>query len=77
MPPVAIGDAGPGACAFVVLLPGTDSRDAGIVMERLRRAVESEVHMAHEGAELRVTASVGVTIYVPEEVDPRAIDAHP
>lgn len=54
---------------FVVLLPGTDSRDAGIVMERLRRAVESEVHTTHEGVELRVTASIGVTIYVPGEHD--------
>jgi len=53
----------------VVLLPGTDSRDARIVMERLRRAVESEVHTTHEGAELRVTASIGVTIYVPGEHD--------
>lgn len=44
---------------FVVLLPATDPDGAGLVAERLRRALEAEVVSSAQG-DLRVTASFGV-----------------
>ncbi|MDN3517272.1 GGDEF domain-containing protein [Aquisalimonas lutea] len=50
---------------FVIVLPGALEEHAHHVMERLRAAVEAQVCETDNGATLRVTASVGVTVYNP------------
>lgn len=44
---------------FVVLLPSTESKDALMVAERIRKSIESMV-ITHDQLQLKVTASLGV-----------------
>lgn len=55
---------------FVVLLPGTAVDEAQQVLTRLQRALTASLFL-HEGREVFVTFSAGVTAWVPDE----AIDA--
>jgi two-component system cell cycle response regulator len=47
---------------FLAILPHTEIRDAKLLADRLRRAVEDHVFKV-PGAELRVTVSIGVSTY--------------
>lgn len=45
---------------FVILLPGTGIEAAGRVFERLRQAVQAQVHEGENGETFGITASIGV-----------------
>ncbi|HEB70314.1 MAG TPA: diguanylate cyclase [Desulfobulbus sp.] len=53
---------------FLIVLPETPVRGAGIVAERLRQAVD-KLTIESEGTSARATISVGVTGYAPEAPD--------
>ncbi len=69
-----------GGDEFVAILPGADGRDAELVAERCRRAVEAAGIARPEG-QGRVTVSVGLAVYegtlilTPEEIIARADEA--
>ncbi|MCL2707640.1 MAG: diguanylate cyclase [Defluviitaleaceae bacterium] len=50
---------------FVVLLPGTNSEGAAEVAERIRKNVETTIIPTDDGAETRVTVSIGINSVVP------------
>jgi diguanylate cyclase (GGDEF)-like protein len=52
-----------GGDEFVVVLPQTSSRDAVLVAERMRRAIEKNTFLKNEGYHFRMTASFGVASY--------------
>ena len=52
---------------FVMLLPGTDADGAMEVAERVRKSVEDTVIYTGDGAETRMTVSIGVNSVVPGE----------
>ncbi|MFZ5571722.1 MAG: diguanylate cyclase [Thermodesulfobacteriota bacterium] len=52
---------------FTVILPETGCEEAVVVADRIRTAIESEVFSPLPGIELRITVSIGVTEYVPDE----------
>ncbi len=51
---------------FCLVMPGADSERAREMAENLRRQVEACV-VNHEGKEMKVTLSVGVAVFNPEE----------
>ncbi|HEY8084494.1 MAG TPA: GGDEF domain-containing protein [Methylophilaceae bacterium] len=53
---------------FVVLLPHADIKEASMLAERLRKAIENTEIMA-DGAQLKVTVSIGVSILAASESD--------
>lgn len=61
-----------GGDEFVVLFPNTNSREAVEAMERVRKALNTTPYM-HDGAELPVTISVGVS---EVDVNESMIDAN-
>ena len=54
-----------GGDEFVVMLPGTDERDSGIVAERLRNMIESKV-IYDERVKLQITISIGIATLIPQ-----------
>lgn len=52
---------------FAVVLPESDRQESLYFAERIRRAFESEALFAHAENGLRVTVSIGVAQYVPQE----------
>jgi len=52
---------------FVILLPGTDVEGAAGIAERVRENVEATVIYAEDGAETRITVSIGVNSIIPED----------
>ncbi len=55
---------------FLVLLPETNARNAVIPAERLRRAIESHEIKDTAGDKIRVTISVGISEFYPEDITP-------
>jgi diguanylate cyclase (GGDEF)-like protein len=54
---------------FVVLLPGTTTQSAGLLAERIRRAVRERPVQAGAGGEITVTASIGIASVSPRPED--------
>jgi diguanylate cyclase (GGDEF)-like protein len=54
---------------FVILLPDTAADGAAEVAERVRRNIEAAVIHTEEGAETRITVSIGVNSIVPGNND--------
>jgi len=52
---------------FAVILPESGGQEALYFAERIRKSFESEALFAHKKDGLRVTVSIGVAQYVPEE----------
>ena len=52
---------------FVILLPGTDVEGAAGIAERVRENVEATVIYTEDGAETRITVSIGVNSIIPED----------
>ena len=52
-----------GGDEFVVVLPQTDKKQAQVVAQRLRDAINAEVYFAEEGFNIKVTASFGVATF--------------
>jgi diguanylate cyclase (GGDEF)-like protein len=52
---------------FGVLLHATNSHQANITAERIRKAVEDEVILTSNGEETRVTISIGVCTLIPQK----------
>ncbi len=52
---------------FTVILPETNREEAMFVAERIRSAVENDKFSPEPGAEIKITISVGVTQYAPDE----------
>jgi len=50
---------------FVILLPGTDVEGASSIAERVRKNIEAKLIPADEGAETRITVSIGVNSATP------------
>ncbi|MEN8671429.1 MAG: diguanylate cyclase [Ketobacter sp.] len=53
---------------FIVLLPGTSVEGGNVVAENMRRAVEG-ICLQHEGAEVRLSVSIGVAGTLPSQRD--------
>lgn len=51
---------------FIVLLPDTDRKGAAQLVEHLRKAVEVSTSETSDGQIIRVTASFGAAVYLPE-----------
>ena len=51
---------------FVILLPGSGIEGAAEVAERVRESIEASVIPSEEGAETRMTVSIGVNSVVPD-----------
>ncbi|MDR0518219.1 MAG: sensor domain-containing diguanylate cyclase [Fibromonadaceae bacterium] len=52
---------------FGVLLHATNSHQANITAERIRKAVEDEVVLTSNGEETKVTVSIGVSTLIPQK----------
>ncbi len=52
-----------GGDEFLIILPETPILDAGLVAERIRKAIESHIFLAEEGLNIKLTASFGVSCY--------------
>ncbi len=52
-----------GGDEFVVVLPQTTTRDAVLVAERMRKAIEKNTFLRNEGYHFKMTASFGVASY--------------
>jgi diguanylate cyclase (GGDEF)-like protein len=52
---------------FTVILPETGGEEAGPVAQRIRAALESERFSPVNGKEVKITISIGVTEYQPQE----------
>ena len=50
---------------FVILLPGTDTKGATEVAERVRENTEATVLTTYDGVDTRVTVSIGINTIVP------------
>jgi len=50
---------------FVILLPGTDTKGATEVAERVRENTEATVLTTYDGVDTRVTVSIGINTVVP------------
>lgn len=59
---------------FTIILPETGGKEATTVAHRIRAAVEGERFQPAEGIEEKVTISVGVTEYVPDEDVPTLVN---
>jgi len=55
-----------GGDEYVVAMPETDGASAEFVANRLREAIAESVHTGHDGAEFRVTASIGVASFAKD-----------
>jgi diguanylate cyclase (GGDEF)-like protein len=55
---------------FVILLPGTDIHGAAEVAEKVRKNIEASVILTEEGAETRITVSIGVHSVIPSAETP-------
>ena len=51
---------------FAVLLPSTNQAGASIIAENIRKAVEETLIPGSEGADTRVTVSIGVNTHTPD-----------
>ncbi|MBN2096681.1 GGDEF domain-containing protein [Candidatus Peregrinibacteria bacterium] len=50
---------------FVVILPDAEMREAGLVAEKLRKAIEEQVRIIHKGESLQINISAGFAEYNP------------
>jgi diguanylate cyclase (GGDEF)-like protein len=51
---------------FVVLLPETKSEGATEVAEKIRKNVEATIVPTEDGAETRITVSIGINTIIPD-----------
>ncbi len=56
---------------FIVVFPETGIREAGIVAERIRKAIETTPLPCRDGAAINVTASFGVAAFDPNSLNGR------
>jgi diguanylate cyclase (GGDEF)-like protein len=54
---------------FCVILSGTDAENALAVMERIRTAIESEIHSTETGDTFSYTVSIGITVQKAETLE--------
>ncbi len=54
---------------FIVILPDTRKREAGLVAEKLRKAIEEQVDITHKGRRLKITISAGYAEYSAKELN--------
>ncbi len=54
---------------FCMILTGTDEEHAVAAMERIRKAVEKEVHVNDAGLEFSITVSVGISVCSEESLE--------
>ena len=57
---------------FAIILPGTDIKGASEVAERVRVNVETSIIPTEEGAETKITVSIGVNSVIPDADTPTA-----
>ena len=59
---------------FAIAFPHTDEKSAGVVLERIRVALENMVFTSHDGASFKVTASFGLSQFQPDDNEVRLLD---
>lgn len=52
---------------FTVILPETSGEEAVTVAERIRTGIENEIFSPETGTKVKITISIGVTEYIPDE----------
>jgi diguanylate cyclase (GGDEF)-like protein len=61
---------------FLAILPETNKNEAIEVAERLRKKIENTIHKTNCNQELKITISIGVTTYFPnDEIPPNKSNA--
>jgi diguanylate cyclase (GGDEF)-like protein len=67
-----ISRAGTGSDEFMVIMPETDENGIAVVAQRIRAAVETDLHrFNYDGNVVEVTVSIGGSIYLPPRSDNR------